>query len=122
MKKQLLKERFQELAGIKSLTEEEAFGSAGTDKRKGQVMGEIFDLIRKHTLDPEEVMEEVATEFDIPFEFGRASGVSPNDGLPKMDPDNWAFGDNINPGNTKDQDTKRKAYIKRFGDKSPGQR
>ena len=30
--------------------------------------------------------------------------------------------DNINPGNTKDQDTKRKAYIKRFGDKSPGQR
>tara|TARA_R110000782_G_scaffold182205_1_gene272404 strand:- start:44 stop:1057 length:1014 start_codon:yes stop_codon:yes gene_type:complete len=28
--------------------------------------------------------------------------------------------DNINPGNTKDQDTKRKAYIKRFGDKPPG--
>ena len=33
MKKQLLKERFQELAGIKSLTEEEAFGGGGTDKR-----------------------------------------------------------------------------------------
>jgi hypothetical protein len=115
MKKTLLTERFQELAGIKPLYEQpddleqlgstmakgfddrlaqqmgmsndefedqvasrdvgdQTFGSAGTDKRRGQVMGEIFDLIRKHTLDPEEVMEEVATEFDIPFEFGRASG------------------------------------------------
>ena len=54
----------------------DSFGSAGTDKRTGQVMGEIFDLIRKHTLDPEDVMEEVATEFNIAFEFGRASGMA----------------------------------------------
>ena len=76
---------------VESEHEGDSFGSAGTDKRTGQVMGEIFNLIRKHTLDPEEVIEEVATEFNIPFEFGRASGVSPNDGLPKMDPDNWGF-------------------------------
>ena len=41
MKKQLLKERFQQLAGIKSLSEVEAFGAAGTDKRTQQVITDI---------------------------------------------------------------------------------
>ena len=42
----------------------------------GRIIGEIFDLIRINDLDPEDVMEEVATEFDIAFEFGRASGMA----------------------------------------------
>ena len=118
MKKTLLIERFQELAGIKPLSEQpddlerlgstmakgfddklaqqlgmsndefedqvasrdigdDSFGSAGTDKRRGQVMGEIFNLIRNHTLDvtPMEVMEEIGEEFDIKIEFiGGAPG------------------------------------------------
>ena len=151
MKKTLLTERFQELAGIKPLSEQgfdagladamgmsgdefedqvasrdvgdQTFGSAGTDKRRGQVMGEIFNLIKNHTLDPMEVMEEIGEEFDIKIEF-IGGAPNPNDGYSNDVDDD--FDDNnddfINPGNTKDQDTKRKAYIKRFGDKSPGQR
>ena len=46
MKKQLLKERFQQLAGIKSLSEVEAFGAAGTDKRTQQVITDIIQLIK----------------------------------------------------------------------------
>ena len=80
MKKQLLKERFQELAGIKSLSEEEAFGSAGTDKRTGQVIGDILQLIKSTGIDPEEVIEAI-----------KMSDNFKNSGLPKMDPDNWGF-------------------------------
>ena len=105
MAKQLLKERFQQLAGIKSLSEEgdkkipkaglggfsagpgprtpldpnlykksqgnNSFGSAGTDKRSGQVIGDIIQLIRSTGIDPSDVMEEVGQEFGINFEFGR---------------------------------------------------
>ena len=85
---------------------DDSFGSAGTDKRTQQVTTDIIQLIKSTDIDPMDVMEVIGEEFDIKFEF---SGGAP-------------FGDNINPGNTKDQDTKRKAYIKRFGDKSPGQR
>ena len=80
MKKQLLKERFQELAGIKSLTEEEAFGAAGTDKRSGQVIGDILQLIKSTGIDPEKVIEKI-----------KMSDNFKNSGLPKMDPDNWGF-------------------------------
>ena len=145
MKKQLT-ERFQFLAGIKPLYEQDdlerlgstmakgfddrlaqqlgmsndefedqiasrdigddSFGSAGTDKRTQQVITDIIQLIKSTDIDPMDVMEVIGEEFKIKFEF---SGGAPD-------------GDNINPGNTKDQDTKRKAYNKMFGDKSPGQR
>jgi len=84
MKKQLLKERFQELAGIKLLGEEErdrygdiehvfsgedeagrAFGAADTDKRKGQVIGDILQLIKTTSIDPEDVLEAIGQEFKI---------------------------------------------------------
>ena len=81
MKKQLLKERFQELAGIKSLTEEEAFGGGGTDKRTAQVVGDILQLIKSTGIDPEEVIEAI--------NLNRMNFK--NSGLPKMDPDNWGF-------------------------------
>ena len=83
-----------------------SFGSAGTDKRTQQVITDIIQLIKSTDIDPMDVMEVIGEEFKIKFEF---SGGAPD-------------GDNINPGNTKDQDTKRKAYNKMFGDKSPGQR
>ena len=53
-----------------------SFGGPGTDKRSGQVIGDIIQLIRSTGIDVEDVMEEIATEFDIPFEFGRASGMA----------------------------------------------
>ena len=50
---------------------EESFGAAGTDKRSGQVIGEIIQMIRDTGVDPEEVLEEVGQEFGVAFEFGR---------------------------------------------------
>ena len=41
----------------------------------GRIMGEIFDLVRHNNLDPEDVMDGFADEFNIAFEFGRASGM-----------------------------------------------
>ena len=97
MKKQLLKERFQELAGIKSLSEEEALGDRGTDERTLQVISDTLQLIRRSgdaTL-AMVVMEEIGKEFKIKgcvgeFEFN-GGAPDPNSGLPKMDPDNWGF-------------------------------
>jgi aspartyl-tRNA synthetase len=91
MTKKLLKERFQELAGIKPLSEENfdnisfddkiaTFGDAGTDKRTGQVIGDILQLIKSTGIDPEEVIEAI-----------KMSDNLKNYGLPKMDPDNWGF-------------------------------
>jgi len=106
MSKQLLKERFQQLAGIKplyGLNEEmdqldrlrmygddynadidgpnpDALGDAGTDKRSGQVIGDILQLIKSTGIDPEEVIEAI-----------KMSDNFKNSGLPKMDPDNWGF-------------------------------
>jgi len=51
--------------------DEIAFGAAGTDKRTGQVVGEIIELIRSTGVDAYEVMEELGQEFGIAFEFGR---------------------------------------------------
>ena len=51
--------------------DEIAFGDAGTDKRTGQVVGEIIELIRSTGVDAYEVMEELGQEFGIAFEFGR---------------------------------------------------
>jgi len=48
-----------------------SFGAAGTDKRSGQVIGEIIQMIRDTGVDPEEVLEEVGQEFGVAFEFGR---------------------------------------------------
>ena len=89
---------------LDKLRNSDAFGSAGTDKRTQQVITDIIQLIKSTDIDPMDVMEVIGEEFKIKFEF---SGGAPD-------------GDNINPGNTKDQDTKRKAYNKMFGDKSPG--
>ena len=48
-----------------------SFGAAGTDKRSGQVIGEIIQMIRDTGIDPSDVLEEVGQEFGIAFEFGR---------------------------------------------------
>ena len=50
---------------------EDSLGDAGTDKRSGQVIGDILQLIRDTGIDPMDVMEEVGQEFNIAFEFGR---------------------------------------------------
>ena len=42
------------------------------------VMRLIFDLVRKYDLDAEDVMDELGEEFNVPFEFGRASGMEEN--------------------------------------------
>jgi uncharacterized protein (DUF433 family) len=51
--------------------DEIAFGAAGTDKRTGQVISEIIQMIRNTGIDPSDVMEEIGQEFRIAFEFGR---------------------------------------------------
>ena len=51
--------------------DEIAFGAAGTDKRTGQVAGEIIELIRSTGVDPSDMMEIIGEEFGISFEFGR---------------------------------------------------
>ena len=53
------------------VNEDVSFGGAGTDKRSGQVIGDIIQLIRSTGIDPSDVMEEVGQEFGINFEFGR---------------------------------------------------
>ena len=52
--------------------EGDSFGSAGTDKRTGQVIGEILQLIKSTGIDPADVMEEIGQAFGVSFEFGRA--------------------------------------------------
>ena len=44
---------------------EESFGAAGTDKRTGQVIGEIFQLIRDTGIDPQDLIDEIRIEFGI---------------------------------------------------------
>ena len=56
------------------LNEQDAFGSAGTDKRTGQVTGDILELIKSTQIDPMDVMEVIGEEFDIKFDF---SGGAP---------------------------------------------
>ena len=59
------------------LNEHDAFGNAGTDKRTGQVTGNILELIRSTGIDPMDVMEEIAQEFNINFDFnGGAPGMT----------------------------------------------
>ena len=53
------------------VNEDISFGGAGTDKRSGQVIGDIIQLIRDTGIDPSDVMEEVGQEFGVAFEFGR---------------------------------------------------
>jgi len=50
-----------------------AFGAADTDKRTGQVAGEIIELIRSTGVDPSDMMEIIGEEFGISFEFERVS-------------------------------------------------
>ena len=45
--------------------DEIAFGAADTDKRTGQVVGEIIELIRSTGVDVYEVMEELGQEFGM---------------------------------------------------------
>ena len=45
--------------------DEIAFGAAGTDKRTGQVVGEIIELIRSTGVDVYEVREELGQEFGM---------------------------------------------------------
>ena len=53
------------------VNEDDSFGGAGTDKRSGQVIGDIIQLIRSTGIDPSDVLEEIGQEFGINFEFGR---------------------------------------------------
>ncbi len=53
------------------VNEDVSFGAAGTDKRSGQVISEIIQMIRNTGIDPSDVMEEIGQEFGIAFEFGR---------------------------------------------------
>jgi hypothetical protein len=48
------------------------------DVNSDMAMGQIFDLIRQNDLDAEDVLEEIGQEFNIAFEFGRASGLGEN--------------------------------------------
>jgi hypothetical protein len=62
-------------------TGNDSFGSAGTDKRSGQVIGDIIQLIRSTDIDPMDVMEVIGEEFKIKFEFnGGAPGFKDEDG------------------------------------------
>jgi len=82
---------------VESEHEGDSFGSAGTDKRTQQVITDTLQLIRRSgdaTL-AMDVMEGIGKEFKIKgcvgeFEFS-GGAPDPNDGLPKMDPDNWGF-------------------------------
>ena len=56
---------------MSKINEDVSFGGAGTDKRSGQVIGDIIQLIRSTGIDPSDVMEEIGQEFGINFEFGR---------------------------------------------------
>lgn len=51
--------------------DEISFGAAGTDKRSGQVISEIIQMIKNTGIDPSDVMEEIGQEFGVNFEFGR---------------------------------------------------
>ena len=77
---------------VVKLESEEAFGSAGTDKRSGQTIGIILQLIKSTGINPEEVIEAI-----------KNSDNYKNSGLPKMDPDNWGF-KNPNLEETPDDD------------------
>jgi hypothetical protein len=58
----------------------DSFGSAGTDKRSGQVIGDIIQLIKSTDIDPMDVMEVIGEEFNIKFEFsGGAPGFKQAD-------------------------------------------
>ena len=46
------------------LTENDSFGSAGTDKRTGQVIGDILQLIKTTGIDPEDVIEAINQDFN----------------------------------------------------------
>jgi len=48
-----------------SVVKEESFGAAGTDKRTGQVVGEIFQLIRDTGIDPQDLIDEIRIEFGV---------------------------------------------------------
>ena len=92
---------------------EEAFGGAGTDKRTGQVIGDILQLIKSTGIDPEEVIEAINLN-KMNFK---------NSGLPKMDPDNWGFSNpNLKETPDDDEDEERgwmdghlKEYMKKRG-------
>lgn len=51
--------------------DEIAFGDANSDKRTGQVAGEIIELIRSTGVDPSDMMDAIGEEYGISFEFGR---------------------------------------------------
>ena len=44
---------------LDKLRNSDTFGSAGTDKRTGQVIGDILQLIKSTGIDPEEVIEAI---------------------------------------------------------------
>ena len=47
------------------VVKEESFGAAGTDKRTGQVVGEILQLIRDTGIDPQDLIDEIRIEFGV---------------------------------------------------------
>ena len=65
---------------LDKLRNSDTFGSAGTDKRTGQVIGDILQLIKSTGIDPEKVIEAIKMSDNLKYY-----------GLPKMDPDTWGF-------------------------------
>ena len=47
------------------VVKEESCGAAGTDKRTGQVVGEILQLIRDTGIDPQDLIDEIRIEFGV---------------------------------------------------------
>ena len=79
MAKQLLKERFQQLAGIKSLSENDRFpgedeaGMAPRDRISNPDLLKILQFIKSTGIDPEDVIEAL-----------KMDSHHTNHGLPKM--------------------------------------
>ena len=62
---------------LDKLRNSDALGSAGSDKRSGQIIGDILQLIEDNQIDPMDVMEEIAQRFNINFDFnGGAPGMT----------------------------------------------
>ena len=70
--KQDIQQKLKDGEPVELNQEGETFGSAGTDKRTGQVIGEILQLIKSTGIDPKDVMEGIGQAFGVSFEFGRA--------------------------------------------------
>jgi hypothetical protein len=92
-------------ANVKKVTklENDAFGSAGTDKRTGQVIGDILQLIKSTSIDPMDVIEAISDRFGL----NETSDERDEDKIEKDQEELDAFHD--------DMGTMQERYIKERG-------